>query len=171
MQDQKKKIRKNGIFDNVCNFAAFWQYFTCTVLWKVIVRKTWFVSSLHQNYLCSSSFGGRRGIHGEFGKSLQFFDFFSNFVSLFWPFSGGLMHPKYQNMIHAIKNHPGPDYPGIISPKTTNFLIIFAFQALLLTKIDVLHFWGAQNSPPEAQGFENVWIWCQTPKFTLWPWY
>ena len=73
------------------------------------------------------------------------------------------MHPKYQNMIHAIKNHPGPDYPGIISPKTTNFLIIFAFQALLLTKIYVLHFWGAQNSPPEAQRFENVLIYGAKP--------
>ena len=77
---------------------------------KIVVRKTWFVSTLHQNYPCSSSFGGRRGIHGEFGKSLQTFDFLSNFVSLFWPFSRGLMHPKYQSMNHAIKNHPGPDY-------------------------------------------------------------
>ena len=59
----------------------------------------------------------------------------------------------------------------IINPKTTYFSIIFAFQALLLTEIDVLHFWGAQNRPPEAQGFENVWIWYQTPKYTLWPWY
>ena len=74
------------------------------------------------------------------------------------------MHPSYQNMNHAIKYHPGLEY------KPTNILsIIFAFQALLLTNIYSLHFGRAQNSPPEAHGFENVWIWCQTPKFTLWP--
>ena len=131
---------KSSVFYNICNFAAFGQYFT--VLWKIIVRKRWFVSTLQQNYPCASSFGGKRRIHSEFGRFLQFLIFWAILKVYFGRFLGSSMHPSYQNMNHVIKYHPGLEY------KPTNILsIIFAFQALLLTKIYFWHFGGLKMAP------------------------
>ena len=96
-------IMKYSFFDNFGNFVVLGQYFT--ILWEVIVRKTWFELALHQNKPHAANFGRKRGICNEFGGLVQLLFFWSNSIGLFWPFFGGSKHPKYQNMNDAIINH------------------------------------------------------------------
>ena len=58
-----------------------------------------------------------------------------------------------------------------ISPKTTNLTNYFCLSGYFTHKNRFLTFLGPQNGPPEAQGSKKFWIWCLTPKLTLWPWY
>ena len=78
------------------------------------------------------------------------------------------MHPNYQYMNHAIKHHPGPEY----KPTNNQFYGLFLPFRLCYSQKSIFDiFGGSKMVPPEAQGFENCWIWCLTPKVTLWPWY
>ena len=150
---------KSSVFDNICNFAASGQYFT--VLWKVIERKTWFVLVLRQNYPRASSFGGKRQIVNV-ANFCNFWFFWAILWVYFDSFLGSLMHPSYQNM-----NHPGLEY----KPTNNQFYQLFLPFRLCYSQKSISDILRELKWPPEAQGFENFWIWCLTPKFTLCRWY
>ena len=129
---------KSSVFYNICNFAAYGQYFT--VLQQIIERKTWIVLGLHQNYPCASSFGGKRQIVNV-ANFCNFWFFWAILWVYFDSFLGSLMHPSYQNM-----NHPGLEY----KPTNNQFYQLFLpFRLCYLQKSisDILggliwHPWG-----------------------------
>ena len=114
----------------------------------VIERKTWFELALHQNRSRAANFVGKKWIHNDFGWFLQLLLFLSSSVGLLCHVLGlkASHTPKYEPCYH--KPLLGRD----ISPIISIIPVIFAFQALLLSKIHFWHFLGGKKWPPWGLG-------------------
>ena len=119
---------------------SFWQYMQFWSIWAVfhsIVKSYW-----KENMVCINSpsklptcikFWWKKMNSQWIWLIFAIFDFLSDFVGLLWPFFGGLNASRIAKYDSC---HQKPSWTGISAQKQPIFPIIFAFQALLLSKID-----------------------------------